>query len=239
MEPKQVVYDFLANRIDFRTFMKECDNNPGILDWVQSVVPSSIKWRKLVENEDVKKQFEEIRNGVRSATPDEMSALIRQHYYSVEIPYDIRAVIQELKQGDVIGHWLNVHSELSRLMRAAFPDETIEESDHVKRVFDFIISVCPEYIGGSEIDEQNILENIYNELPNGSQTARKKVYKERLKELFHVQGSKYPHWFQNPEWPMGKNSPMRFVSQSHKGDLFNYVFEDVDTGEQRIVVQFS
>ena len=32
---------------------------------------------------------------------------------------------------------------------------------------------------------------------------------------------------------------MRFISQSHEGDLFKYVFEDVDTGELRTIIQLA
>jgi len=239
MEPKNVVLDLLAHRIDFKTFKKLCKNNPEIVDWIQSIVPSDRKWRKLVEDEEVKKRLNDIRNGSPAST-EEFIELMRKSHYTVPIPYDVRVVFSDLNQGrDELGHWLNVHHELISLMRAAFPNETIEINDYVDRVFNFVISVCPEYIGGPEVDELNILENTYNELPDGSETARKKAFKEKLKTLFHVQGSKFPRWFQNPEWPMGKNSPMRFVSQSHKGEIFKYMFEDVDTGEQKTVIQFS
>ena len=68
-----------------------------------------------------------------------------------------------------------------------------------------------------------------------------------IKELFHIESNKYPRWIQSPEWPIGENGvPMRFVSQKRKkGKEYEtilyteFLFEDVKTGEQRVVEQFT
>ena len=62
-----------------------------------------------------------------------------------------------------------------------------------------------------------------------------------------IEGRKYPYWVQSPDWPIGTgNKPMRFVKLIRaKGKLYDqlmfttYVFEDVDTGEQRTIDQFT
>ena len=88
-----------------------------------------------------------------------------------------------------------------------------------------------DYIGGIETD--NVVQTII--FNNSSRLSLKK----QLKHIFSCKNHKHPNWVQEPEWPMGVSSPMRFISQSHEGDLFKYVFEDVDTGELRTIIQLA
>ena len=53
-----------------------------------------------------------------------------------------------------------------------------------------------------------------------------------------VEGQTRPHWIQGPEWPMGKNSPMKYLSRKRDGERVIFTFQDVDTGEIREVEQF-
>ena len=61
---------------------------------------------------------------------------------------------------------------------------------------------------------------------------------ENLKKAFHIEHSKRPYWIQGGEWPMGKNSPMQYISRSKIPDGVKYIFQDVDTGEIREIEQF-
>lgn len=239
MEPKQIVYDFLANRMGFKEFKQYCQEHPEVLDWVQSVVPADFKGHMTIEDEGVKKRLEELKNE-RPNDPMELIKLLQKRYKQIDVPYDIRETLSFIcKNVDEIGQWLNVHSELKRVLTKAFPDEEIEISDYVHKLFNFVIDTCPEYIGGPEVDASNILLDIYNRLPPGTETARKKEFKSQIKALFRCKGAKRPRWIQEAEWPMGKNSPMVFVSQSHSADIYLFVFEDADTGEKRTITQLA
>ena len=239
MEPKQIVYDFLANRMQFKEFKQYCQEHPEVLDWVQSVVPADIKGYITIEDEAVKIRLEELKNE-RPSDPMELITLLQKRYKQIEVPYDIRDALSfACKNVDEIGQWLNVHAELRRVLTKAFPDEEIEISDYIHKLFNFVIDACPEYIGGPEIDAANVFLDIYNRLPPGTETARKKEFKSQIKALFRCKGIKKPRWIQEPEWPMGVGSPMRFISQSNKQDVFKYVFEDVDTGELRTIIQLA
>ena len=239
MEPKQIVYDFLANRMQFKEFKQYCQEHPEVLDWVQSVVPADIKGYITIEDEAVKIRLEELKNE-RPSDPMELITLLQKRYKQIEAPYDIRDALSfACKNVDEIGQWLNVHAELRRVLTKAFPDEEIEISDYIHKLFNFVIDACPEYIGGPEIDAANVFLDIYNRLPPGTETARKKEFKSQIKALFRCKGIKKPRWIQEPEWPMGVGSPMRFISQSNKQDVFKYVFEDVDTGELRTIIQLA
>jgi polar amino acid transport system substrate-binding protein len=72
-------------------------------------------------------------------------------------------------------------------------------------------------------------------------------FKEKVKEVFPTAGGKWPRWVQGAEWPLGMNGkPMRFVEQKRKkGKEYanmlytQFFFEDVDTGETRVIDQFT
>lgn len=83
------------------------------------------------------------------------------------------------------------------------------------------------------------VEDIINRaLALKTKTAQRAYAKEEIKKAFHVTDKKRPRWVQGPEWPMGANAPMQFLSQKRVGELTKYWFEDVDTQEKRLVEQF-
>ena len=71
--------------------------------------------------------------------------------------------------------------------------------------------------------------------------------KEKIKEAFPCKTKKYPRWVQSEEWQISEGGkPMRFIEEKrkkgkeYKNMLYKeYYFEDVDTGEIRIVEQFT
>lgn len=238
MNPKQIVYAFLANQLDFKRFKQFCESDAEVLDWIQSIIPSDFKGMKLVEDTEITKKIEEIKAGPK-CDPLVLLDLLNKRYHRVEVPYDFKRVYSRLQTGSEISQWFNFHSELARIMKKAFPSDDIEISDYISKLYDFITTACPNYIGGPEVDSSNILLGIYSSLNTESQKSKKKEFRLRIKALFLCKGTAYPRWIQEPEWPMGVSSPMRFISQSHEGDLFKYVFEDVDTGELRTIIQLA
>lgn len=74
----------------------------------------------------------------------------------------------------------------------------------------------------------------------GQPTKKKRLEyaKSEIRSLFHVVGTGRPRWIQGPEWPMGKYSPMQYVSKKNRGEVVLYLFQDVDTGEVRTVEQY-
>ena len=111
-----------------------------------------------------------------------------------------------------------------------------------------MLDACPEYIGGVEVEEAGIIEAILDSVPETlPKSKRIKEVKSRIKEAFHVSGIIYPRWVQEAEWPVSASGkPMRFVKQKRKkGKEYEnmlytlFYFEDPDTGEERIVEQFT
>ena len=62
--------------------------------------------------------------------------------------------------------------------------------------------------------------------------------KKKLSETFPCISKKHPNWVQEPEWPTIDGIPMTFVGQSHNGEMYEYVFCNSKTGEQKTIVQF-
>lgn len=228
MDIKQFVFDFVAGKIHPKLFLETLNQNPKIYDWMQSIVPAGLT---CYENRLIPDRFGE-------ETP-----------VSIEIPYDIRIVIKECLEGDTYDRWgtyLNVHNDIANLLQKAFPNEIIEISDKIEKRFDFGLETVPEYLEGKEVAD--IIDDVIDSIPqNLSKTARIKLCKEKLRECFHIEGNHFPRWIQGAEWPLGEdNIPMRFVGQKRKnGKAYEtmlyteFLFEDVKTGKQRIIEQYT
>ena len=90
--------------------------------------------------------------------------------------------------------------------------------------------------GGPEVD--SVVEEIIDEaLMIQGESNQKKYIRNRIKEVFHVKKHSRMAWVREANWPMGKGSPMQYVSTKHKGDEDFYLFKDADTGEKRIITQ--
>ncbi len=175
--------------------------------------------------------------------------LFTETYRAVEtFPYDVRRMAERQKTPDRLGHQLNLQGWLYRLMGQLFPEEIFHRDNTLSEKHSFMLDACPEYIGGVEVEEAGIIEDILDSVPETMpKNKRIKEVKSRIKEAFHVSGIIYPRWVQEPEWPLSQSGkPLRFVKQKRKkgkeyeGMLYTlFCFEDVDTGEERVVEQFT
>lgn len=222
IEEKKFVIDFVEGRVKIELFLEELDRNNALYEWIQSIVPKG-----KIGYYDVKKNPE-------GSISQEVG------------PYDIRKMIHFLRYGKgatPLGRIYNIHSEVSRLVLGAFPNENIQVDQSIKNKFIFLLDVCPNYIGGNEVEQAGILEELYNNLPeNASKTKRIKLFSTELKKMFHVEKNHYPRWIQEAEWPILNGKPMQFLYQKQieKTTMFTqYYFEDADTKERRIVEQFT
>ena len=211
---KQYVIDFVEGRVEARDFMIRFRDDPALAEWLQSIVPEG-KVSYIV-------------------VPDESTW---SGYSNAPVPFDIFLAIGEsVQHPDRLGKQLNVHGTISRLMLEAFPNDDIKESNKIEKRFDFLLKHCPRSVGGPEADPY--IEKILNEIPEDLPTkTRIQMFRARIKEEFHLDGKRYPYWLQEAEWPMNNGKPMRYVSQASKGEMRFYLFEDVETGEERVVFQ--
>ena len=180
---------------------------------------------------------------------DGVRTLFTREYRSVEtFPYDVRRMAEWQKTTTRLGYQLNLQGWLCRLMEQLFPEETFVRDNTLSEKHSFMLDACPEYIGGTEVEEAGIIEAILDSVPETMpKNKRIKEVKSRIKKAFHVSGIIYPRWVQEAEWPVSPNGkPMKFVKQKRKKGkecenmLYTlFYFEDVDTGEERIVEQFT
>ena len=180
---------------------------------------------------------------------DGVRTLFTREYRSVEtFPYDVRRMAERQKTTTRLGHQLNLQGWLCRLMEQLFPEETFVRDNTLSEKHSFLLDACPEYIGGVEVEEAGIIEDILDSVPETMPKSKRiKEVKSRIKEACHVSSIIYPRWVQEAEWPVSASGkPMRFVKQKHKkgkeyeGMLYTlFYFEDPDTGEERIVEQFT
>lgn len=180
---------------------------------------------------------------------DGVRTLFTREYRSVETyPYDVRRMAERQKTTTRLGYQLNLQGWLCWLMEQLVPEETFVRDNTLSEKHSFMLDACPEYIGGVEVEEAGIIEAILDSVPETMPKSKRiKEVKSRIKKAFHVAGIVYPRWVQEAEWPVSPNGkPMKFVKQKRKkgkeyeGMLYTlFYFEDVDTGEERIVEQFT
>ena len=165
-----------------------------------------------------------------------------------EIPYDVRVVLRKLRTPEVLGYYLNIQGWLHRLMKEIYPDETIVLDETIHQKYSFMLEVCPDCVDSAEVSASGIIDAIIAEFPETlPKTKRKKLIRQRIKEVFYLTETKSPRWVQASEWPISPSGkPMRFVKQvKAKGKLYDecmytsYIFEDVDTGETKTIDQFT
>ena len=224
---KKYLIDFAEGRISVPEFIKYSQEHPEILDFLTNIADP--KFKTTVVHKTIGE------NGM-------------PQYVAEELSFDAKLFINEQtkRANGSLGLHLNIHDLFSKVLVTAFPNDKIVIDETLHNKYEFMLDACPEYIGGEEVD--NLLMDLLETLPDDfSKTKKVKLYKEKLRSLFHIESNKYPRWIQEPEWPMGEDGiPMKFISQKRKKGksydtiLFTeFLFEDVKTGKQCIVEQFT
>lgn len=99
--------------------------------------------------------------------------------------------------------------------------------------------MMPDYIEGAQAESlvEQIMQSVPADLPK---TKRKKLIREKIKEAFHLQDGKMPHWVHGSDWPFGKSGkPLQYLSRKTHGELTVFLFRDVDTGETAEIEEYS
>ncbi len=227
MEIKKYLIDFAEGRVSVPDFIEYSKKHPDVFDFLTNIADPKFK------TTIVHKKIGD--NGYPQYIPE-------------ELPFDAKLYMDtELNStGGTLGKYLNIHALFSKVLVTAFPDDNITIDTTLDDKFIFMLNACPEYIEGEEVD--SVIEKVLESIPqNLSRTKRIKQFKEQIKQVFHIEGNKYPRWIQGGEWPIGEDGvPMKFISQKRKkGKAYDtmlfteFLFEDMKTGKQRIVEQFT
>ncbi len=133
-----------------------------------------------------------------------------------------------------VGDNLNIFSILKDFYSYSFPGFNF--TSKYSQAFDFYLDVLQDCFDGPEVEKTvaQISESYQGRTPKYKAIREAK---EEVRRVFHIEQKKRPRWIQGPEWPMGKQSPMKFERQEKKGELVKYFFVDVDTGEEKVIEQ--
>lgn len=186
---------------------------------------------------------QEIQDYIRTLVPIEAKSDPSHDFWQV-VPYDslrrndfdyYQFLFWALYAKDRFSRNLNIFSRLRKLYLYHYPNTPC--TDRYEREFDVYLDVIKDCFDGPDVRET--VEQIINySLQYCSKAQRKKSAQLAIIEQFHLVKNKRPRWIQGPEWPLGSNSPMAFVSQKRNGNAVCYEFVDVDTGETKVVKQF-
>ena len=215
----QLVLDFVEGKVDCETFKKAWYADPSIGHWLDQLVdlksPLPPEWDNL--------PYSPYRKAIHN------------HYDGSALAF-IQASDNDPNK-DKYAKWVHIgwrFHVIAAVVVVAYPH--IVPTSFYDDEQNFYMNAVGDYIGGVEV-EGIIGETIAKFPASLGKTKRKKEAKAAIRALFHVEGCKYPRWVQEPEWPMGKLTPMAYVSQKRSGELVRFMFRDVDTEEIRIVEQ--
>ena len=120
-------------------------------------------------------------------------------------------------------------------------DPSVQLTNQYEDAFELLLDISGERFGGPEVD--GLIDELIREVLAACKTkkAQRQMAKEKMNTLFHVTDRRLPQWLHGPEWPMGQNSPMRYVSTTKEKNKScrMHLFQDVDTGEQRQLVEYD
>ena len=190
----------------------------------------------------------ELRKAISSLIPEEAKNNPTHEIWSITSyetmkrhGFDLYKDLEEDLSFDLsIGDSLNVHSLLGRFY--SFWHKDIILTNKYEEEFDCYLA-C---LGGSETYEgpevDKLVQSIVREgMTIPQKTKRIKAVKERIKQTFHTEDGKKPYWIQGGDWPMGKDSPMKFIKRERDKkdpEKVNFYFQDVTTGDIKIIEQY-
>lgn len=209
---------YLAGKIAPSDYETLIEKNDALYQWIQELVPEG-------------KQFS-------YCTPPSHEL----NYY----PYDIRNVMKVHERLDYggpkgsLGYHYYIHQEIADLVKMAFPEMSIDVDVRPQILNRLRITACPRYIGGTEVAQNNILGQVLSDISmEWTPQKQVKAAKERIKAAFHIEGNRYPHWIQEPEWPVNNGIPMKYLETIPINKEFvQHIFVDTETGEVRMIQDF-
>lgn len=239
MDEKQIVIDFIEDRIDISTFMEYAGENDSIYEYLQSIVDH------IVNNKLSTRRRTVTMKGVNQNQPFQMFNYIeefvpelrdrnRMIYPGSPVPTVKRKILcysPKTARGA-----LNIYDIVADIYYQI--DDSLTRTEKYSDAHRFSLDVLPGYVGGVAAEDyiSRVIIPRYPEDMKKSQ--RKKLIKEDIRNTFLRDGKGYPHWIQDPEWPVGKNGyPMIYTGQKKQEGFTEYFFRGNDSDEKRTVRQ--
>lgn len=209
------IEEMLKGEIDLADFMLHYKSDNELQAQIQSLIPAA------AINDDSHEFWNK-----RSVLHDGLACYC----------YDVRDMLfSHCGLGETTEDRLEIFNTIRSLYEYSHPDLhcTSKYEDEIL----YRIDIAGDFYGGKEVDSliDEIASRTFEIRPK---SKRKKEAKRQIEAVFHTEEGKKPRWIQGPAWPMGKLSPMLFVSQHRFSDGVDYAFEDVDTGESYVVREY-
>ena len=210
-----IIKSYLSLEMSAKDFRNEILNNDDLIAYIQTRLPATKKVNDTA--------WESCPLNVRAVVHDrfDLRRTLATGYYALTR----------------VGRCSTAYNMIFNLFHEVLPD--VEHSNYYDEIFDIGLDAIPEVFDSPDVG--CVLFNIIISTEGMLKTKRKKAIREMITEAFHLkETTKKPSWIQGSEWPLGSSDkPMRFVGQNKKkGELVEYTFEDVDTLENRIIVQY-
>ena len=176
----------------------------------------------------------------RDAINNKEHPLWKRIAYSFLLEYNFdlyKGIIDRNKFDDSIEDNLNIWGTIHAIYSYEHPD-----LPYTTKYYDecnLYLEVVKDIYDGYEV--HHLVESIIKSalIRTTKKGERKLIAREKIVDAFHIDNTKiFPRWIQGAEWPMGVNSPMKFLKQKHHKEHVEYVFADVDTEAERTVIQY-
>ena len=130
---------------------------------------------------------------------------------------------------------LNIFATIRRVYCFSCPDLVCTKK--YEEMFGLYLDAIRDCFDGPEV-RSLVYEIIEKAFLMDTKKKRLEQAKEDIKKYFHIVDARRPRWINGPEWPMGDQSPMCFISQKHCKESVQYHFKDIDKGTTRIIEQY-
>ena len=212
----QIVFDFVSGKVSFEDFISSYKADPNIGIWLDQLAANTPEPSPVVlKNYKLWVFFTGPTGGhVRKAI--ESPGFFNQEFFGMGLKSGIYCTVAS--------------TILSKYPDAKWTKMYIQDDQ-------FYDKAVARSLGGMEVEV--FIDSIMQQFPRTMKAAdRVKAGRAAIQEAFHIHDRKFPSWPQEPDWPMGKNSPMEYIGRHKDGELVQLRFRDVDTGEEKIVEQF-
>lgn len=239
MNEKQIIVDFIEDRMGIDAFMGHVQEEDGIVDFLQAIVDN------IVENKLPTKRRTVTMKGVNQGQPFQI------YNYVEEFVPELRDRNHMIYPGSPVPSVKQYLSRFShKTARGASViydvvadiyyqvDESLVRTDQYSEAYRFSLDVLPGYVGGVEAEDY-ISRVIIPKYPEDmKKSQRRNLIKQEIRSTFLRDGKGYPHWIQDPEWPLGENGiPMIYTGQKKHEGYTEYFFRGNGSEEHRTVRQ--
>lgn len=240
MKEKQIIIDFIEDRINIDSFMALLQQNDTIFSFLQAIVDN------IVSNKLPTRRRTVTMKGVNQNKPfqifnyiEEFVPELRDRNHMIYPGTPVPTVKQYLSRWShkTAGGALKIYDIVADIYYQV--DDSLIRTEKYMEYYQFSLDVLPGYIGGSAAEDY-ISSVIIPKYPETmKKTIRKNKIKEDIRNTFLRDCKGYPHWIQDPEWPLGENGiPMIYTGQKKSEGYTEYFFRGNNTEETRTIRQF-